>query len=306
MKTVAEPKHRPYRTAGAPYQIGLGPMEMAQWLDTGPDHATFMAAKRARLAGRPPLYYRTMPGSLLAQQELLATILANVEANHGHVLNRDGSLLTDRIDGTVHRLDSGQEPLDLIGAMLEEDFILFQNVDGADLVTAASNAYTSSGRIVSTVGQTMHYAHEPVPNLNAQLGPRIDRVLANIRVGLPVVRFNWFLTPFRDRLFPRDTHDNLVAAGRAMTGELRDDPSRAGDVLWVRVERQTFVRLPETKSLAFGIHTYSDPLSTLAGDNESLEGIRRLLNEYDEDRLRYANLVETRDPILRWIDSAMA
>ena len=60
--------------------------------------------------------------------------------------------LVDRVDGMAHVLDSpGIEPLAVISGFLEEDFILLQQVDGQDQITAASNAYSSSGRIVSSV-----------------------------------------------------------------------------------------------------------------------------------------------------------
>jgi hypothetical protein len=71
------PRHRPYRHGQALFQIGLQPMSMPLWLETGPDHSSFMADKRARLSGSPPLYYRSLERSLAAQQELRDTVLAN-------------------------------------------------------------------------------------------------------------------------------------------------------------------------------------------------------------------------------------
>ncbi|MBT4323411.1 MAG: DUF3445 domain-containing protein, partial [Rhodobacterales bacterium] len=33
---------------------------------------------------------------------------------------------------------------------------------------------------------------------------------------------------------------------------------------WVRVERQTFCKLPETQAIIFGIHTYVVPIDILS------------------------------------------
>jgi hypothetical protein len=105
------------------------------------------------------------------------------------------------VEGTAHEIEiPGMEPLSVISQFLEEDFILLQQVDGHDLITAASNAYSSSGRIVSSVGRSIPWAHKFVPTLNEQLGPRIDRVLRNIKVDAPVERFNWLLTPIASKL----------------------------------------------------------------------------------------------------------
>lgn len=276
-------------------------MEIATWLDIQPGHAGFMAEKRARLAGRPPLHYQATPDSLAAQRELLNAVADNLATYHADNFVRDGHLLADRIDGTLHDLAAAAEALDILGAITEEDFILLDHADGENRLLAASNAYTSSGRIVRLVGHSMRFAHDLVPGLNEQLGARIDRVLANIRVGHPVLRYNWSLTPIASRLFPVAAHEANEQAARQAAARLARDPSQAGDILWLRVERQTFVRLPQTGVLAFGIHTYSDPLASIADDHESLAALRRLLEEYTEDRLRYSAMTAIRGPVLRWI-----
>ena len=298
------PKHLPYRNVSAMFQIGLKPMAMASWLDTGRDHASFMAEKRARLKGRPPTYYRSIPQSLAAQAELLQTIIANLAEHHSTEFCLEPEQLVDRIDGSRHSLaQPSLEPLEIAGNILEEDFILFEKHDGADIISAASNAYTSSGRIVSCVGQDMRYAHDQVPGLNEQLGPRIDRVLGHVRNGAPVVRFNWLITAIANRLYPQGSHHS--SATEEVAQALARDYARAGDLLFARTEQQTFVRLPKTGALAFGIHTYSDPLSSLACDAESLAAIHRLIGEYSEDRLRYSGLLAIKQPLLRWIEDQL-
>ncbi len=300
------PRHRPYRTAATLFEIGLRPMEIEGWLDVGKDHAAFMSAKRERLKGRPPLFYRSLPRSLAAQSELLREAAASVLANHGDVFHADGGHILDRIDGSRHALDGGGgEPLETLGGMLEEDFVLFEKEDGRDIVTAASNAYTSSGRIVSCVGRDMRFAHEPVPGLNETLGARIDRVIGNVQPGRPVVRFNWFVTGVSDRLFPPPSAEGFRGRAEWVAAALAEDFRRAGEILWLRVERQTFLRLPETGALAFGIHTYSDPLSVIETDGESLAALHRLLGEYSEERLRYAGMLEFRDAVRRWAEARL-
>lgn len=301
---MLSPKHHPYRNAGAMFQIGLKPMEIATWLDIGADHAGFMVEKRKRVHGRPPLYYRSLPRSLDAQIELLENAISHLLEHHSGRYRRERDGLRDTIDGSVHA-GGHCEPLELLGQVVEEDFILFERIDSVDMITAASNAYTSSGRIVSCVGRDMHYAHDPVPGLNTQLAARIDRVLANVQAGAPVVRFNWFVTAIHNRLYPEGSHHANATASEEVARVLAEDHNRAGELLHVRTERQTFVRLPETRALAFGIHTYSDPLSSLSGDGKSLAAIHRLIEEYSEDRLRYSGLTAIKAPLLQWIEDQL-
>ena len=300
------PLHRPYLSSGVLFQIGTRPMEPAQWLAIGPDHGAFLREKRARLSANPLPFYRTTPGSLAAQSELRERVVADLLAHHGDVFTMVDGRLVDRVEGTVHDLDNpALEPLAQISQFLEEDFILLQQVDGHEQITAASNAYSSSGRIVSSVGRSIPWAHKFVPTLNDQLGSRIDRVLGNIKTDAPVERFNWLLTPIASRLFPEDPHAANAAAVGKIHEALADDPARAGDLLWIRVERQTLLRLPETGALAFSIYTYSDPLSSLAGDSESLAAMQRLIGGYSEDRMQYAAMAPIRGAILKWLESRL-
>jgi hypothetical protein len=302
----ALPVHRPYLSSGTVFQIGTRPMDPAQWLAIGPDHGSFLREKRARLQANPLPFYRTTPGSLPAQLELRDRVVAHLLAHQTDVFSMADGRLVDCVEGTAHELDGrGVEPLALISQFLEEDFILLQQVDGQDQITAASNAYSSSGRIVSSVGRSIPWAHKFVPTLNDQLGPRIDRVLGNIKVDAPVERFNWLLTPIASRLFPEDPHAANTAAVDNINTALVEDPSRAGEILWIRVERQTLLRLPESGALAFSIYTYSDPLSSIAGDHESLAAMHRLIGSYSEDRMNYAAMASIRAPVLKWLESQL-
>jgi hypothetical protein len=96
-----------------------------------------------------------------------------------------------------------------------------------------------------------------------------------------------------------------VEAAARTAAVLDDDYQRAGDLLWLRVERQTFVRLPESRALAFGIYTYSHPLSSLAGDNISLAALHRLLGEYSQDRLIYSAMLAIKAPLMRWLEASL-
>lgn len=304
--TPPRPLHRPYLSSGVLFQIGTRPMDPSQWLDIGPDHGPFLREKQARLKANPLPFYRTTPGSLPAQIELRDRVVAYLLAQHADVFAMVDGRLVDRVEGNAHELDSpGVEPLALISQFLEEDFILLQQVDGQDLITAASNAYSSSGRIVSSVGRSIPWAHKFVPTLNEQLGPRIDRVLGNIKVDAPVERFNWLLTPIASRLFPENPHAANTAAVDNINAALADEPSRAGEILWIRVERQTLLRLPESGALAFSIYTYSDPLSSIAGDRESLAAMHSLIGSYSEDRMNYAAMAPIRGPVLKWLETQL-
>jgi hypothetical protein len=107
-------------------------------------------------------------------------------------------------------------------------------------------------------------------------------------------------------LFPEGAHEANVEAAERAAAILEADYRRTGESLLIRVERQTFVRLPKTQALAFGIHTYSHPLSSIADDSQSLGALHRLLGEYSEDRLRYSAMLAIKTPVMRWLPEKLS
>jgi hypothetical protein len=201
--------------------------------------------------------------------------------------------------------DDSTEPLLQMSYLIEEDFMLLEEVGGTLRIRAASNAYSSSGRLVASVGHDVEWAHEPVPQLTHKLGGKINRVLGSIHAATPCERFNWQITPMATVFFPHDDpHAANAAAMREVLAELCRDPARAGEFLWIRVERQTLMRLPHSNAVAFSLHTYSDPLSYLQSDVESVRAIWALLNNYSEERWKYSEMDIVREPLMIWLEAA--
>jgi dimethylamine monooxygenase subunit A len=303
---VAGPLYRPYRWAAADFQLGLRPIRPENWILIGAEHAEMMRQKWERLDNHRPFYYRTLPHSLPAQRELRERVVAHLAADHPQSFEKSGSVIRSRITGqTLDLDDDSTEPLLQVSYLIEEDFMLLEEVGGTIQITAASNAYSSSGRLVGSVGHDMEWAHEPVPQLTRKLGGRINRVLDSIHAATPCERFNWQITPMATVFFPHeDPHAANAAAMREVFAALCRDPTRAGDFLWIRVERQTLRRLPDSNAVAFSLHTYSDPLSSMQSDAESVRAIWTLLNNYSEERWKYSEMDIVREPLMIWLKAA--
>ena len=206
----------------------------------------------------------------------------------------------------MHDLDDdSSEPLLQLSYLIEEDFMLLEEAEGKLQITAASNAYSSSGRLAASVGQDMAWAHEPVPKLTDKIGGKIARVLGSILTATPCERFNWQITPIATVFFPHDDpHAANAAAMREILADLCRDPSRAGELLWIRVERQALVRLPDSAALVFSLHTYSDRLSSVQSDGESVRAILALLKGYSDERWKYSEMAIVREPLMIWLEAA--
>jgi hypothetical protein len=303
---VDRPLYRPYRWASADFQLGLRPIRPESWILIAGDHAHIMRQKHDRLNRFRPYYYRTLPESLPAQRELRNRVTTHLLTDHSESFQRMGSVVRSTNTGrTLDLHDDSIEPLLQLSYMIEEDFMLLDEGGGIPRITAAANAYSSSGRLVASVGQDMEWTHAPVPHLTQKLGAKINRVIRSVHAATPCERFNWQLTPMASVFFPHtDPHAANAAAMQHISSELRRDPARAGELLLIRVERQTLSRLPDTNATAFSLHTYSDPLSSIRSDPESLMAILVLLRSYSEERWKYSEMDIVREPLMLWLEAA--
>jgi dimethylamine monooxygenase subunit A len=230
--------------------------------------------------------------------------VSHLLADHGKHFALSDGILASKVSGDTWNLqDESKDPLWQISDFVQEDFMLLEEIDGQPLITAASNAYSSSGRLVASVGRGIRWAHEPVPTLTAMHGSRIDRILQSLHEDAPCARFNWQLTPLGSLFFSHDPHAANQSALRSVSVRLAKDPSLAPSLLHMRVERQTLRRLPETRAVAFSIHTYSDPLASLCSDTASLAALLRLLKSYPPERLQYNEMDSIHGAVIAWLES---
>jgi hypothetical protein len=299
---VKSPRYQPYRWASVDFTLGLAPVRNSDWIQFSPRHADNMREKRSRLSTQPDRYYRTLPESLTAQRELRERVIAHLVTDHADRYALAGSMLTSCYESLAWHLDDPDvEPLRQLSDVIEEDFMLLQELEGVMRITASANAYSSSGRLVSAVGQTVHWAHIPVPTLSEKLGGRIDRVLSSVHEDTPCERFNWQVTPMASLFFPDDPHRANANAMHAVHDALCREPGSAGELLSIRVERQTLSRLPASRAVAFSLHTYSDPLSVLAADPQAARSMLTLLEGYSDLRWHYSEMDIVRGPLLDYL-----
>jgi dimethylamine monooxygenase subunit A len=303
--SMAAPPYRPYLSSSAEFQLGLRPFKQPQWLLRDASSVRIMREKRLRMAAVPSPHYKALPSSIPAQHELRQRVVSHLASHIPTQFQLSNGVLASTLDGTTHNVDDAGDPLLQLSGMIEEDFMLIEEVEGKQIITAACNAYSSSGRLVASVGRALPWAHEPVPELTEKLGSRIDRMLATIHPDTPCERFNWLLTPVSAIFFPQDPHAQTASTLQNVMAQLHASPERAGELLWIRVERQTLSRLPATNAVAFSIHTYSDPLSSIVADAASVRGILALLQSYSAQRLRYSEMEQTRDFAIQWLECAI-
>lgn len=149
--------------------------------------------------------------------------------------------------------------------------------DGPYRLIGAAVAWPSDWHPKDKISLPLRALHAPIAGYEEQLATGVDRFMETLKPGAIYGRCNWFIaaTGKRRWLEPRPAHEAFAHV----------TPGNAGETLFVRSERQTLRRLPETGAILFTIGIYAEPLGSLSLANVSmLAGATQSLVTGEDDR----------------------
>jgi len=181
----------------------------------------------------------------------------------------EGVQLTREVDAPGRELAA---MLGVNGALPEaalachEDLCLLTQRPGEDVyrLIGAAVAWPSDWRPAEKIGLPLRALHAPIAGYEEQLAMGVDRFMATLRPGPIYARCNWFIAAAGER---RWLPDRPPAEAFAHV-----TPDNAGETLFVRSERQTLRRLPQTGAILFTIGIYVEPLGKLSPANIAMLG----------------------------------
>lgn len=136
----------------------------------------------------------------------------------------------------------GGSPLDRLGRSVQEDFCLLERGEQEWELKAAVLCFPSRWRLAAKIGRPLTQVHAPTPRYPELLAQRVTTALDRLE-DRTILRRNWFVHP----------DPALFQPNRPVGGDPVVPAERCGDELWVRSERQTLRRLPETGWVVFTI-----------------------------------------------------
>ncbi len=173
-----------------------------------------------------------MSGAQAAAIELLDMVVDQVEGEPWAQCSGAGQAGPDHHD-----------PLAALGHLVQEDFCILQRQGAQHVLTAALLCFPSSWSLSEKIGRPLTGIHEPVDSYSPRMGARVQRMFDAVRPGTVLCRTN--LLHYVD---PCLHHPRTQANQRKVTPDTTPD--------FVRVERQTIRKLPKTRAVVFGIHSF--------------------------------------------------
>ncbi|WP_170414388.1 heme-dependent oxidative N-demethylase family protein [Ruegeria atlantica] len=213
---------------------GVQPATMENWLHCDDAFAAQMQRREELLAGCRADVLSMDPDAIPAAQELLELVLTHVYPEcTDHVIRPDGQgVPVDR-----------SQPLDTLCRLVQEDFCLLQKQGDEHVLTGAILCFPASWSLSEKFMRPLIDIHEPVDSYDANIARRVQRLFDGIQPGRPLWRFNALWYADAELHQPRSAND-------------RRDPQEPRYARFLRSERQTLLRLPETQAVVFSIHTY--------------------------------------------------
>jgi hypothetical protein len=245
---------------GPPYhRMGTAAIAGTAWLPADEHRDRELALRRRLVAEARDEVFAALPGSRAACNEagtLVHTWLATHRPAHGVPPPPDG------VDET--------EPLVRAGLAVQDDLAVMVRTGGQWQLGAALVCFPTFWRLADKIGRTQQEVHGPVPRYDGELASRVSTFFDRLAPGRIVARRNWGFAP-SPLLFVPD----LAALGDP--GPF--DPAR----WWLRSERQTLRRLPDTGAVLFTIRVQLAPVDALADRPELCDRLAAAMASWPPD-----------------------
>ncbi|PWJ19090.1 heme-dependent oxidative N-demethylase family protein [Jannaschia seohaensis] len=218
---------------------GMRPVE-GSWIVVDDAYAAQMAERARLIAARPQAVRQVLPEAGPALEELREIVLRDLPEGFA----REGAGMRCP-DGRVVALEG--DPLDVVGALIQEDVLILLPAGAEHRLVAGLLCFPASWTLAEKMGRPLTAIHRPVPVYDSDLAPRVQRLFDRAQPGRPLWRAN-----------------ALAYADPALHQPRREaDPRQDAAPRYLRSERQTVLRLPQSDAVLFAVHTYVVPFDRL-------------------------------------------
>lgn len=269
-------------------------------------YAGELALKDAILTSDERHYLQVAPGAEPMTWEALTHLLPIMAGRHpdhfGLAIDGHRWCWTNRLLDQQTRFTPGdavtlpRPPLDWLGRQVQEDLLILDGTVAGTPLVAGHLCFAAGWCLDDKLGRPFLAIHGPVPGFGERIGRPADLLMQRIKPGHPSWRVGWTLTPSAElNRAPRVSGDRRDL-GAAITAD------NAGERLFLRLERQTFSRLPRTRAVLFTIHTTLAPLATVLTDRERLARFAGVIRTLPPEVCAYKGIVWYHDRLLAYLE----
>jgi len=277
----------PFASGQWQLKMGLRSLNLDTWIEIDDAFLPYLARKRELLNDHYTDVYGALPGSEAGQQEVLALLLEHLPTRFPTHYQRQAGEIANLITGERWQVAEWRDrPLDLAGRLVQEDLCLMvpnasSSTNSGYTLGSASLCFPLYWRLQEKLGLPIGQIHAPVPGYAANLTRPVDGLFDRLQPQSPGYRFNWSIV---------DTPELFLGLHRQHQMADSVTAERAGDQLWIRVERQTLRRLPQSHAVLFTVRTYVYPLSILMQHPQAARGLQAAIAQIPPQMQLYKSI----------------
>jgi hypothetical protein len=253
------------------WRLGVRPLDLDDWIELGPDADAAIDAKPRLMAQFPTTVFAVLDDRVTQESLEVADVLVE------HLRRRWPERYGDAT------LDPALHPLDAAARLVPEDLVLLVERDGRLVFGGGSVCFPNRWDLRSKLGLSMAGVHAPVGRLNDQLEAPIDSFFDRLTPERSFWRLGWGVLDTPDWYTPLDG----TAAPRP------ESPSP--NSMFLRVERETLRRFPDTRCILFTIRTYVTPILSSCPTPEASARLASALEALPAEVRDYKDLVSSAD-----------
>ena len=231
-------KQIPYDTT-YPNLPGTRPISPDEWIICDDAFSQQMALRDKLIETKKDKVLAISDEAQEAAVELLEMTLDFCVSKLGYKKNVNKIVRPDKVSVEIDL----NEPLTVLGRLVQNDFCILQKKDNEHVLTAAALCFPASWTLEEKFLKPLIDIHVPVKAYDDNIAKRVQRLFDGLQINRPVWRFNALYYEDPNLFQPRSIN------------QPRRKPA-ANKVKYLRSERQTIIKLPESGAIIFGIHTF--------------------------------------------------
>lgn len=270
------------------------------------EHYVAEMQDRALVLADDPLRCQSLPHMSTAGWDLLELVMENKAASYPEhfTLRRDGTKwhwinrplnIDDHFEfGNDASLPYGA--MEYITRQTQGDFCLLDQRDNNLWMDAGITTSQADWSLDFDIGMNFVEWHAPVPRAHEmKIFDRALKFLLQLRQGQPMRRLNWTMT-INPRLDTSPETYHIWGVDRATVA-----PDNVGKKVHLRVELQSFWRLPRSNAIVFPIRCYLLRLDELVTTPKWARRMHRVLRDLPEDVAAYKGLTRWRSMAIDYL-----
>jgi hypothetical protein len=309
--SLAEPDYQPYQGGVFRWRLGLRVLDLADWIQIGAAYERDLAAKRDVLARHPSTVLSVVAGIQDEASEVLRALVDHLTHRWPEWFTLTDGTITNHRTGESFALGGGDDrtraatahPLEIAGRLVQEDLVVLVERPEGLVVGGGSVCFPNRWDLASKLGLRLAEVHAPVSRLNEQLGGSVDTFFDRLQPDRSFWRLGWSVLDTGELFQPTN---GTAPPLDPLPSVDRDVARWAGERLFLRVERETFRRFPETRCVLFTLRTYVRPLVHLATRPHDARRLAEALQAMPADVADYKKVAELTPAAVAWLDAVTA